>query len=77
MAGFSSMDDFVSKVTVDGNFFRSDWNKNFLPTAAAVAGEWHSLFRGGGNPGADDILNLSLINNSEPTRLIHTSRMPS
>jgi len=57
MAGFSSMDDFVSKVTVDGNFKRTDWNKNFLPTTAAVAGEWHSLFRGGGNPGADAILN--------------------
>jgi hypothetical protein len=28
-----------------------------LPTTAAVAGEWHSLFRGGGNPAADSLLN--------------------
>jgi hypothetical protein len=29
------------------------WSKNFNPTAAAVANEWHTLFRGAGNPGAD------------------------
>jgi hypothetical protein len=57
MPGFSSLDDFIQKTTQNGKFFRSDWNKNFNPTAAAVAGEWHSLFRGGGNPGADAILN--------------------
>ena len=57
MAGFSSMDDFINQITTNGNFFRSDWNKNFLPTTAATAGEWHHLFRGGGNPGADAILN--------------------
>ena len=55
--GFSSMDDFINEVTTNGKFFRSDWNKNMNPTAAAVAGEWHSMFRGGGNPGADAILN--------------------
>ena len=47
----------MSEVTVSGKFKRTDWNKNFLPTTAAVAGEWHSLFRGGGNPGADAIIN--------------------
>ena len=57
MPGFSSMDDLMSEVTVSGKFKRTDWNKNFLPTTAAVAGEWHSLFRGGGNPGADAIIN--------------------
>ena len=57
MAGFSSMDDFLSEVTVNGKFRRIDWNKNFLPTTAAVAGEWHCLFRGAGNPGADAIGN--------------------
>lgn len=51
------MDDFISKVTASQQFLRSDWNKNFNPTTAAVAGEWHSLFRGGGNPAADAILN--------------------
>lgn len=57
MPGFTSMDDFISEVTVNGQFLRVDWNKNFNPTTAAVAGEWHSLFRGGGNPAADAILN--------------------
>lgn len=51
------MDDFISEVTQNGKFFRSDWNKNFLPTTAAVAGEWHFLARGAGNPGADTIFN--------------------
>lgn len=57
MAGFSSMDDFVQEVTQNAKFVRSDWNKNFLPTTAAVAGEWHCLFRGAGNPPADAIAN--------------------
>jgi hypothetical protein len=57
MPGFSSLDDFISKTTVSGQFRRIDWNKNMNPTAAAVAGEWHSLFRGGGNPGADSVAN--------------------
>lgn len=57
MAGFASMDDFLSEVTVNGKFRRIDWNKNMLPTTAAVAGEWHCLFRGAGNPGADAIGN--------------------
>jgi len=55
--GFSSMDNFISDVTVDGQFRRTDWNKNFLPTTAAVAGEWFNMFRGAGNPAADTIGN--------------------
>lgn len=51
------MDDFINKVSASGQSVRIDWQKNMNPTAAAVAGEWHSLFRGGGNPGADAILN--------------------
>ena len=57
MAGFSSMDDLVNEVTTNGKFWRQDWNKNMLPTTAAVAGEWSMLARGGGNPGADAIFN--------------------
>ena len=57
MAGFTSLDDFISETTQNGKFFRSDFNKNMNPTTAATAGEWHSLFRGGGNPAADAILN--------------------
>lgn len=55
--GFSSFDDYLNKTTTLRQFKRTDWNKNMLPTTAAVAGEWSSLFRGGGNPGADTLLN--------------------
>lgn len=55
--GFSSMDDIVSKVSTDGQFLRIDWNKNFLPTTAAVAGEWHCLVKGTGNPATGSIYN--------------------
>lgn len=55
--GFSSMDDLVSKISVDGQFFRADWNKNFLPTTAALAGEWHCLAKGTGNPSTGSIYN--------------------
>jgi len=57
MAGFSSLDDLINKTSVLGKGFRSDWNKNMLPTTAAVAGEWSCLARGAGNPGADAIYN--------------------
>jgi hypothetical protein len=50
--GFSSMDDFVNKVTNLTQFYRADWNKNALPTTAQVAGEWYCLFMGAGNPSA-------------------------
>lgn len=53
MAGFSSIDDLISQVTVNSKFWRTDWNKLFNPTTAAVAGEWHVLSRGTGNPTAD------------------------
>jgi hypothetical protein len=51
------MDDFISEVTQNSKFWRADWNKNFLPTTAAVAGEWFFLARGAGNPAADAIFN--------------------
>ena len=57
MAGFSSYDDFINEATVNGKKFRQDWNKNFNPTTAAVAGEWHFMTRGAGNPGADALFN--------------------
>lgn len=56
MAGFSSMDELVQKVT-SGQGLRVDWNKNFLPTTPAVAGEWHCLARGAGNPTSDSLYN--------------------
>ena len=57
MAGFSSQDDFINETTVNGKSLRVDFNKNFLPTTAAVAGEWFCLARGAGNPGADSLYN--------------------
>lgn len=57
MAGFTSMDDFINETTVNAKTFRQDWNKNMLPTTAAVAGEWSFLGNGGGNPAAATIYN--------------------
>lgn len=55
--GFSSMDELIAKITNDGQMLRRDWNKNFLPTSAAAAGEWHCLARGAGFPSSDTIYN--------------------
>lgn len=56
MPGFSSNDQIIAALTA-GQTFRASWSKNFNPTAAAVANEWHTLFRGGGNPPADALFN--------------------
>ena len=53
MAGYASLDDFISSITVDGKFVRTDWNKNALPTTAQTAGTWYDLSCGAGNPGSD------------------------
>jgi hypothetical protein len=57
MPGFSSFDDFINEATTNGKSFRSDWNKNMLPTTAAAAGEWSCFARGAGNPGASTLFN--------------------
>ena len=51
------MDNLVSKISTDGQFLRADWNKSFLPTTAALAGEWHCLAKGTGNPSTGSIYN--------------------
>lgn len=56
MPGFSSSDQVMAALSA-GQAFRVNWGKNFNPTAAAVANEWHTLFRGAGNPGADALFN--------------------
>ena len=56
MPGFSSNDQLINALA-NGQTFRANWGKNFNPTAAAVANEWHTLFRGAGNPAADAIFN--------------------
>lgn len=54
MPGFASRDQIIQAQT-NGQVWRADWSKNMNPTAAAVANEWHTLFRGNGNPGPDAI----------------------
>lgn len=54
MPGFASNDQIIQAMS-NGQTWKASWGKNFNPTAVAVANEWHTLFRGGGNPGADAI----------------------
>lgn len=54
--GFSSNDQIIAAMSA-GQTFNASFGKNFNPTAAAVANEWHTLFRGAGNPAADAIFN--------------------
>lgn len=56
MPGIASNDQLIAALA-NGQTFRTNWGKLFNPTAAAVANEWHTLFRGGGNPPADAIFN--------------------
>ena len=45
----ASMDQLIAALA-SGNAYRSDWNKNALPTTAQVAGQWYDLSLGSGNP---------------------------
>jgi hypothetical protein len=56
MPGIASNDQLIDALA-KGQTFRSNWGKNFNPTLAAVANEWHTLFRGAGNPQADALFN--------------------
>jgi hypothetical protein len=47
--GYSSMDDLLSKITVDGKYFRYDWNKATGATVLA-AGRWYNLGSHAGSP---------------------------
>ena len=55
MTGFTSEDHQTNSLSYAGNAFSQVFSKQFNPTAAAVANEWHTLFRGGGYPQADAI----------------------
>jgi hypothetical protein len=52
MAGFSSLDDLVSEMTVNGKFWRADWNKLTHAVGTQAAGTWYALPHSTGNPGA-------------------------
>ena len=55
MAGFTSTDNMIYNMSTLGNQYLASFSKQFNPTAAAVANEIHTLFRGGGQPQADAI----------------------
>lgn len=55
MAGFTSTDNMITSMSASAKRFSTPFSKQFNPTAAAVANEWHTLFRGGGYPQADAI----------------------
>lgn len=67
MPGLSSWDQFNAAVGA-GQVWRSIFGKNFNPTAAAVANEWHTLFRGAGNPQADAIFDAGTNLAFQPVR---------
>jgi hypothetical protein len=67
MPGFSSNDQIIAAIAA-GQTTRANWSKNFNPTAAAVANEWHTLFRGAGNPAADAIFNAGTALNFQPVK---------
>lgn len=52
MTGFSSLDDLVQEMTVNGKFWRADWNKLTHAVGAQVAGTWYALPNATGNPAA-------------------------
>jgi len=54
MAGFASNDQIIEALSL-GQKWDASWAKNTAPTTIAVANEWATLFRGGGNPAADAI----------------------
>lgn len=56
MPGLQSNDAIIAAMSA-GQTFRTTWGKNFNPTTAAVANEYHTLFRGAGNPGSDALFN--------------------
>ncbi len=55
MGGFTSLDNRLNAMSSLGKRFQTVLSKQFNPTAAAVANEWHTYFRGGGYPQADAI----------------------
>jgi hypothetical protein len=67
MPGIASNDQLIAALA-NGQTFRSNWGKNFNPTAAAVANEWHTLFRGAGNPPADALFNTGTALAFQPVR---------
>jgi hypothetical protein len=49
--GFTSLDDLVNQITVNGKYLRREMVKSTAPVH--TAGGWHSLVGLNGNPNAD------------------------
>ena len=69
---FQSNDQVIAAMS-NGQTWKASWGKNFNPTAAAVANEWHTLFRGAGNPPADAIFDAGSNLTSQPVTDVTTS----
>ena len=52
MAGFTSLDDMINEMTVNGKYRRCDWNKLTHAVGAQAAGTWYALPHATGNPSA-------------------------
>ncbi len=52
MPGFTSLDDLINEMTVNGKFWRADWNKLTHAVGTQAAGTWYALPHSTGNPGA-------------------------
>ena len=52
MTGFTSLDDLINEMTVNGKFRRVDWNKLTHAVTAQAAGSWYALMHATGNPAA-------------------------
>lgn len=52
MAGFTSLDELISEMTVNGKFRRADWNKLTHAVGTQAAGTWYALPHSTGNPSA-------------------------
>jgi len=52
MPGYTSLDDQISEITVNGKAVRIDWNKLTHAVGVQAAGVWYALLHSTGNPGA-------------------------
>lgn len=66
MGGFSSHDDFINQISVNGKFYRADWNKNTYSTTAQAAGQWYYLGSTLGNPALDPVMGSGTNLNFQP-----------
>lgn len=57
--GFTSMDDFIQETTVNGKYWRNDWNK-ITGAAAYAAGRWYDMSPLNGTPVANGFTGTAL-----------------